>query len=175
MIPTQERPGQYWMSGDRADLWFNESGTEAPKTITCLTPQGGHAIVKVDELELLGAGLFGEGRPCSGSSAKWTGDCYRYGVYRGHKPYSGPSIVILQHSGGGMEGLQLDSTTSVETWSHLAATLTPELLWNTCRELFEFHQAALEGQKQRIFGAFALGRLKKSKKKGVIHVTMVAA
>jgi hypothetical protein len=80
MIPTQERPGQYWMSGDRAELWFSESGPEAPKTITCLTPHGGQAITKVDELELLGAGLFGEGRPCLGGSAKWTGDCYRYGA-----------------------------------------------------------------------------------------------
>jgi hypothetical protein len=34
MIPTQERPGQYWMSGDRAELWFSESGPEAPKAIT---------------------------------------------------------------------------------------------------------------------------------------------
>jgi hypothetical protein len=49
MIPTQERPGQYWMSGDRAELWFSESGPEAPKTITCLTPHGGQAITKVDE------------------------------------------------------------------------------------------------------------------------------
>jgi hypothetical protein len=98
MIPTQERPGQYWMSGDRAELWFSESGPEAPKTITCLTPHGGQAITKVDELELLGAGLFGEGRPCLGGSAKWTGDCYRYGVYLGHKAYSGPSIVETKNN-----------------------------------------------------------------------------
>jgi len=176
MIPTQERPGQYWMSGDRAELWFSESGPEAPKTIACLTPHGGQAITKVDELELLGAGLFGEGRPCLGGSAKWTGDCYRYGVYLGHKAYSGPAIVILQHSGGGMVGLQLDSTTSAETWKHLAATLSPEMLWNACHELFEFHQQALDGQKRSIFAAFIEGRLKKSRKqKGVISVTMEAA
>lgn len=174
MIPTQEQPGHYWMTGDRANLWFSESGTEAPKTINCHTPHGGHAIVKVDDLELLGVGFFGESRPCLGSSAKWTGECYRYGIYAGHKPYSGPCIVILQHSGSGMEGLQLDSTTSFETWSHLAASLSSELLWNACRELFEFHQQALEGQKQRIFAAFATGRLKKSRKNGIVRVTMEA-
>lgn len=102
MIPTQDHPGQYWRSADAADIWLNEAGAEAPKVVTCQTPQGGQAITKVDELELLGAGLFGAGRPCLDGSAKWTGDAYRYGVYMGHKPYSGPAIIILQHSGAGI-------------------------------------------------------------------------
>lgn len=176
MTPVQERPGCVWQSNDSADLWFNESGPEAPKTITCQTPHGGQAITKVDELELIGVGLFGESRPCLGGATKWTGNCYRYGVYLGHKAYSGPAIIILQHSGGGMVGLQLDSTTSAESWQFLAKTLPPEMLWNVCHELFEFHQQALDGQKRSIFAAFIEGRLKKSRKrKGVISVSIEAA
>jgi len=62
------------------------------------------------------------------------------------------------------------------TTEDLAATLSPEMLWNACHELFEFHQQALDGQKRSIFAAFIEGRLKKSRKrKGVISVTMEAA
>jgi hypothetical protein len=127
----------------------------------------------VEDLNFIGAGLFGAGRPCLGGSAKWTGNAYRYGVYTSHKPYSGPAIVILQSSGGGMVGLQFDFRTSVETWQHLATTSSPELLWNFCHEQFELHREALEGQKRTVFAAFVEGRLKKSKLKDHYQVTMV--
>ena len=109
-------------------------------------------------------------------NVNWTGTSYRYGVYLVHKPYSGPAVVILQSSGGGAEGLMLSSTTSVETWEHLAATSKPEMLWNICHELYEVRREGLEGVKRSIFAAFIEGRLKKSRRrKGVISVTMEAA
>ena len=176
MIPTQDRPGTYWISDDPATIWFNEAGPECPAVITCQTPQGGTATVRVDDLKFIGAGLFGEGRPCLGGNAKWTGNSYRYGIYLAHKPYSGPAIVILQSSGGGMEGLLLSSTTSAEMWQHLAANTKPEMLWNFCHELYELRREALEGVKRSIFAAFIEGRLKRSRKrKGVISVTIEAA
>lgn len=132
--------------------------------------------MRVDDLKFIGAGLFGEGRPCLGGNAKWRGNSYRYGIYECHKPYSGPAIVILQSSGGGMDGLMLSSTTSTETWQFLAKTLPQEKLWNVCHELYELRREALEGVKRSIFSAFIEGRLKKSRKrKGVISVTMEAA
>jgi hypothetical protein len=173
MTLVQERAGCCWQSDDKADVWFNESAPEAPKVITCQTAQGGKAIVRVGDLEFLGAGLFGESRPCLEGSAKWTGNSYRYGVYKSYKAYSGSATVILQHSGSGMIGLQLDFTTSGDTWRHLAATSSREMLWNLCHELFELHREALEGQKRAVFAAFAEGRLKKSKRKGHYQVTMV--
>ena len=177
MIPTQEHPGQYWRSSDPADIWLNEAGAESPTLIICQTPQGGTATVRVDDLKFIGAGLFGDGRPClGGGDVNWTGASYRYGVYLVHKPYSGPAVVILQSSGGGAEGLMLSSTTSVETWEHLAATSKPEMLWNICHELYEVRREGLEGVKRSIFAAFIEGRLKKSRRrKGVISVTMEAA
>ena len=81
MTPIQERAGCLWQSADPADVWLNESGPESPKIITCQTPQGGTALVRVEDLKFIGAGLFGAGRPCLGGSAKWTGDSYRYGIY----------------------------------------------------------------------------------------------
>jgi hypothetical protein len=153
-------------------MWLNESGPESPKVITCQTPQGGTALVRVEDLNFIGAGLFGAGRPCLGGSAKWTGDSYRYGIYTTHKPYTGPAIVLLQSSGGGMVGLQLDFRIASETWQHLAATCSPEMLWNLCHEIFELHRETLEGQKRSIFTAFAEGRLKKSKRNGRYNVTM---
>ena len=122
MTPIQERAGCLWQSADPADIWLNESGPQSPKVVTCQTPQGGTALVRVEDLNFIGTGLFGAGRPCLGGSAKWTGDSYRYGIYTTHKPYTGPAIVILQSSGGGMVGLQFDFRTSVETWQHLATT-----------------------------------------------------
>jgi hypothetical protein len=120
--------------------------------------------------------LFGEGRPCLGGNAKWTGSCYRYGVYECPKAYSGHAIVILQSSGGGMAGLLLSSTTSAETWQHLAATSAPEMLWNICHNLYELRREALEGVKRTIFAAFIEGRLKKSRKrKGHVSVTIEEA
>jgi len=93
MIPTQEHPGQYWRSSDPADIWLNEAGAESPTLITCQTPQGGTATVRVDDLKFIGAGLFGDGRPClGGGNVNWTGASYRYGVYLVHKPYSGPAV-----------------------------------------------------------------------------------
>ena len=176
MIPTQEHPGQYWRSSDPADIWLNEAGAESPTVITCQTPQGGAATVRVDDLKFIGAGLFGEGRPCLGGNATWTGNSYRYGIYECYKPYSGPAIVILQSSGGGMDGLILSSTTSVETWEHLAATSKPEMLWNICHEIYELRREGIEGVKRSIFAAFIEGRLRKSRKRhGVITVTMEKA
>jgi hypothetical protein len=173
MTPIQERTGCLWQSADPADVWLNESGQESPKIINCQTPQGGTALVRVEDLNFIGAGLFGAGRPCLGGSAKWTGDSYRYGIYTTHKPYTGPAIVILQSSGCGMVGLQFDFRTSVETWQHLTTTSSPEMLWNVCHELFELHREALEGQRRTVFAAFVEGRLKKSKRKGHYEVTMV--
>jgi len=176
LTPTQDRPGTYWISDDPATIWFNEAGPERPAVITCQTPQGGTAIVRVVDLKFMSAGLFGEGRPCLGGNAKWTGSCYRYGVYECLKAYSGPAIVILQSSGGGMAGLLLSSTTSAETWQHLAATSVPEMLWNICHELYELRREALEGVKRTIFAAFIEGRLKKSRKrKGHVSVTIEEA
>ena len=74
MTPIQERAGCLWQSADPADIWLNESGPQSPKVVTCQTPQGGIAIVRVEDLNFIGAGLFGAGRPCLGGSAKWTGN-----------------------------------------------------------------------------------------------------
>jgi hypothetical protein len=58
MIPVQECAGCYWQSGDRADIWLIEAGPEAPRVITCQTPQGCTAIVRVVDLNFIGAGLL---------------------------------------------------------------------------------------------------------------------
>jgi hypothetical protein len=176
MKPTQERAGCYWQSNDSADIWLNDSGVEPPTTISCMTPNGGTAIVKIDEMEFIGAGLFGEGRPSPGlEGVKWTGNSYRYGIYLTPKPYSNQAVAILESSGGGMRGLFLDRTISADMWKHLAATSTPEMLWNICHELHELHRAALDGEKRRVYAAFIEGRLKKTRRNRQIYVTEVSA
>ena len=116
MTPIQERAGCLWQSADPADVWLNESGPAVPKDHHLSNPPRRYGVVRVEDLNFIGAGLFGAGRPCLGGSAKWTGDSYRYGIYTTHKPYTGPAIVILESSGCGMVGLQFDFRTSVETW-----------------------------------------------------------
>jgi len=94
MIPTQEHPGQYWRSSDPADIGLTRPEQSLRHSSPVRRPRVAPATVRVDDLKFIGAGLFGDGRPClGGGNVNWTGASYRYGVYLVHKPYSGLAVV----------------------------------------------------------------------------------
>jgi hypothetical protein len=110
MKPTQAQPGHYWKSNDSADLPFNDSGPEQPRTVRCYNMQdhlnrGETHNVPVEPLEFLAAGIFGEPRP-PGSEPKirWSGDSHRYGIYRNPTGLYRNSIVVIECHGAGMCG-----------------------------------------------------------------------
>jgi hypothetical protein len=99
MIPAQEAPGYYWRTNDAADLAFNEAGPQPPTHISCYNlhdtlNRGEIAQVPIGELNFLAKAHFGV------RNVGWTGDAYRFGIYRLTRQFSRPEIVIIVSHGG---------------------------------------------------------------------------
>ncbi len=106
MIPAQEAPGYYWRTNDAADLAFNEAGPQPPTHISCYNlhdtlNRGEIAQVPIAELHFLAKAHFGV------RNVGWTGDAYRFGIYRFSRQFGRPEIVIVVSHGGGMEAYLL--------------------------------------------------------------------
>jgi hypothetical protein len=176
MIPTQAHEGHYWKTNDAADLSFNEAGPEQPQTIRCYNMQdhlnrGECRDVPLDTLELLAAGIFGEGRSSGlGSTTRWTGATHRYGIYRNPAGLYKNGIVVLEAHGGGMHGYVFDNLVAGDTWERIAKDFPPEMIWNVCNQMARAYRAAREAERAIVFRAFYEGRLKKSKRRGSVYV-----
>jgi hypothetical protein len=181
MNPTQKHSGHYWKSNDPADLAFNEAGPEQPETIRCYNMQdhlnrGEVRHVPVDGLEFLAAGHFGEGRPSGlGSTTRWTGDSHRYGIYRNPAGLYRNGIVVLECHGGGMVGYAFDNLVAGETWEHIAANFSTEMIWNICNQIAHAYRAARDAERHIAFRAFAEGRLRKRRRHNQVYVEVIAA
>ena len=137
MNPTQAQPGYYWNTNDGAALDFEQAGPEKPTTVRCymmrdLSGIGGTIDDSSEHLEFMAAGIFGEPR---GNRTKWTGDAYRYGIYRVQSDTStNPvGIVILERHGGGMVGYTFNGHEDFQTWARIVAVSTSEQLWDLCQ------------------------------------------
>jgi hypothetical protein len=164
-----------WHSDDAARLYWYKSehpGSDraptAPERLTAYVightgiVMGEHVIVEVAALDFLGAGLFGEGRPCSFNSAvKWTGDSYRYGIYavNGHAGRH----VIIRNDGGGIY-VYLDAGHT--DWNTLCSLLPPERLWDLCQVIGHTYHQGRDHERQRLYRLFAQGGIKRTKIRG---------
>ncbi|WP_158790007.1 hypothetical protein [Granulicella sp. L60] len=180
MNPTQERPGYYWKTNDPADLPFNEAGPEKPETVRCYNMQdhlnqGEFRHVPVAGLEFLTFCQFGEARPSRLARIRWTGDSHDYGIYRNPSGLYKDGIVMLECHGGGMVGFTFDNLISGETWEHIAANFSSEMIWNLCNQVAHAYRAARDAERQIVYRAFAEGRLKKRRRHNKIYVELVAA
>lgn len=181
MQPTQSRPGHFWTTDDVAQLWFGESGPEPPQTVRCYNMQdhlnsGEAREAPVSGLEFLGAGIFGEARPSgSNSTTRWTGDSYRYGIYRNPSGLYKNGIVVLEHHGGGMFGYAFDYLVAGDTWGHIAVSFPPEMIWNLCHQIARAYRAARDAERQIVYQAFADRRLNKRRRNHGVYVEMTAA
>jgi hypothetical protein len=167
MIPTQQANGHYWRTGDAADLSLGESGAIPPRLVQAF--RIGHSglvlspsvSVDLQELNLLAKGFFGEARGTEGR--KWTGDAYRYAVYTTNSKHR---VVIIRMDGSGTRFYLVDELEAEDTWTQLAK-LPSMLLWNLCSSVCHTYHRGQDEAKARIFQAFADGRLKKHKVRGM--------
>ncbi len=57
-----------------------------------------------------------------------------------------------------------DNLIAGERWGHIAATFSPEMIWNICNQISHACRAARDAERNKIFQAFVDGRLKKRKR-----------
>ena len=164
-----------WHSDDAARLYWYKSehpgsdrAPSAPERLTAYVightgiVMGEHVIVEVAALDFLGAGLFGEGRPCSFNSAvKWTGDSYRYGIYavNGH---AGRHVIIRKDGSGIYIYLDAGHT----DWKALCSSLPSERLWDLCQVIGHTYHQGRDHERQRLYRLFAQGGIKRAKIRG---------
>src|SRR5260370_27533837 len=113
VILQREGEGLNWHTGDPAKLYLSNTGdfSEAPTELSAfIIGRGGVVrpatrVVKLEGLRLMGHGLFGESRPCGyGSSTRWTGDAYKFGIYEEPVKRS----VIIRTDGSGTTAYAID-------------------------------------------------------------------
>jgi hypothetical protein len=172
MSPTQLQPGYYWRTNDAADLAFSEAGPEQPTHINFYNlhdtlNRGEITQVAVGELQLITKAYFGERK------VGWTGDAYKFGIYRRTVPSGRAEIAIVVSHGGGMEAYLLSDLVAVQTWTHLAANLSEELLWNMCYEIMHAHRAVKSEATRATMRLFLEGRLKKRKRRNRVTVEVL--
>jgi hypothetical protein len=172
MNPIQLQPGYYWRTNDAADLAFSEAGPERPTHINCYNlhdtlNRGETARVPVAGLQLMTKAYFGERK------VGWTGDAYKFGIYRLTSEFGRGEIVIIVSHGGGMEAFSLSDLVAVQTWTHLAAHLSEELLWNLCYEIMHAHRAVKSEATRRMSLLFLENRLKKRKRRNRLSVEIL--
>jgi hypothetical protein len=181
MQPTQLRPGYYWKTNDPADLPFDEAGSAQPIAVRCYNMQdhlnrGEKREVPVEGLEYLATGEFGEARPSRlGGNTRWTGDSHRYGIYRNPTGLYTNGIVVLECHGGGMTGYAFDNIVAGETWEHITANLSPQMIWNLCHQIAAAYRTARDAERHIQHRAFVEGRLKKRRRSNQIYVEQLPA
>lgn len=160
-----------------ADLKAVESGTFfQPKY-----PNGRQTFeVKTAEWEHVARATFGPGRPSDPSgNVKWTGNSYRYDIYR----YVGEGFLdegawALRFSHGGGNGWLTHRPLHGETTPLEHAAALPETLrWDVCHFFYESvettaHEAARDKYRE-MATAFLEGRLKKRRRNRTVSVEIV--
>lgn len=160
-----------WCTNDAAGLYIRHTQklAEPPEVFDCRVI--GHSgimrpptmPVPTGDLVFWGAGLFGLPREKSETSAGWTGDCYRFGIY-GYRPRFGrENVVILRTDGGGFYAYLDVSLTAAEMWRYLCDACSPEMLWNVCSCVLHTYDLAVDNGRKAIMQAFAEGRLHKKR------------
>ncbi len=163
----QDRPGENHHTDDAAKIYFRNSPTDAPTQLRCFGM--GYSLIAHSDaeydldlapFELIGVGLFGEGRPCGGSTnTKWTGDSHTYGVYK-HRS----SLLIIESHGGGEQGYFDQHCRAIELFDHLCATLAPERIWDICYLIATTENRAYRKGRHEMATLFLEGRLKRKRR-----------
>lgn len=178
MNVIQEHEGYNWKTDDSAGLYLAHTGhKEAPQELP--VQNIGHyaevrtGTIQIADLEFMGAGLFGEGRGSAAHGSKWTGDCYKFGVYKLPKRKRG-AIVIIRTDGSGTHVYLNDDITALETWEHLVKVSTPEMLWNICYVVVFSYEQGRNHTRREVHQQFVQGRLKKVRRNRQVYVEVKA-
>lgn len=148
---------QPWVKATERGQWF------APRH-DCKT----HFDVTPSLWQFVCSARFGEARPCSFGNAKWTGDSYRYDIFRkGHQ-------LALRWCNGSGEGWILCDPVERRDVANLLEVIINEpdesRRWDFCHFLYETvsrtASAANVDTAEKYSNAFVQGRLKKRKIRG---------
>lgn len=169
----QDHPGYYWHTDDAARLHIDNAQPTPPEKLNAF--RIGHVcLVLSSELELepakmeyLGQGFFG---PARGNRIKWTGDCYKFGIYRYED-----RAVILRTDGGGSYLYYIDQTDAGKVWAELCNVLSSSMLWDVCQTVAHTYDEGRKAERRKLHTLFLAGRLKKRKRQGRLSVEIVAA
>jgi hypothetical protein len=163
----QDSPGENYHTDDAARIYFRRSTEQAPTHLRCVGmgfELSAHSDVEFNlelaPFELIGVGRFGEGRPCDGQSGtKWTGDSYKYGVYKHHR-----SLLIIQSHGGGEQGYLDRHSNAIELFDFICATLPPERIWDMCHLIAHTENRAYRKGLNEMATLFLEGRLRRKRR-----------
>ena len=167
-----------WRTKDAAGLYIRHTSKSAnpPHEFAC-TVIGHSGIlrpatlpVETQNLEFLGAGLFGPPRDKSAEDAGWTGDAYKFGIYAHRPTFGRRNIVILRTDGGGFYSYLDVSLTAAEMWTHLSKSCSPETLWNICSCVVHTYELGRQNGRREIMDLFAEGRLLKKRGRNGLEV-----
>ena len=126
--------------------------------------------VPVQDLQLLAAVNFGEARLCwAGSQTRWSGDSFRYGIYRvlkeGQKT-DGRCVLIAEVNGAGMFFYHWQQADALRLWESLATALPEPHLWDLIHGLVGTWRKGGNCERERLHKLIVAGRIKRRKVRG---------
>jgi hypothetical protein len=126
--------------------------------------------VPVQNLQLLAAVNFGEARLCwAGSETRWSGDSFRFGIYRVLKDDGTPEgrcILLVEVNGAGMFFYHWQQADSLRLWENLVATLPEPRLWDLIHGLVGTWRKGGNCERDRLHKLIVAGRIKRRKVRG---------
>jgi hypothetical protein len=172
----QDKPHYNHHTDDPAELYFRSSADRAPTHLKCvglgycLSAESSKEFnLELAPFEFMGAGVFGEGRPCSWSSSiKWTGSSHKYGIYK-HRD----SVLIIESHGGGEQGYYDSDCHALELLENMCRTLSPERIWDVCYLIAKTENGAYRKGRQEMAALFLEGRLKRRRRNSSYRLEIV--
>lgn len=126
--------------------------------------------VPVQNLQLLKVVNFGEARLCwAGSQTRWSGDSFRYGIYRVLKEGGTPDgrcVLLVEVNGAGMFFYHWQQADSLRLWESLAAALPEPRLWDLIHGLVGTWRKGGNCERERLHQLIVAGRIKRRKVRG---------
>ena len=83
--------------------------------------------------------------------------------------------TLFSHIVAQRHNYAFDNLVAAELWGHIAATFSPEMIWNICNQISHACRAARDAERNKIFQAFVDGRLKKRKRNNRVTVEVIPA
>ena len=164
---VQDDPDYNFHTEDDAAIYFRNSARQAPTHLCCsgigfeLSAHSyGEFRVELAPFEFIGAGLFGEVRPCAAlDSTKWTGNSHKYGIYK-HRN----QLLIIESNGSGEYGYLERHSDNIQLFDSLCASLPRERLWDLCHLIAETQKHGYRKGRHEITTLFLQNRLKRRRR-----------
>src|SRR5215469_16748955 len=177
MRMIQDDPDYNYHTDDPANIYFRNSAHQVPTHLSCsgmgfeLSAHSfGEPEVELALFEFIGAGLFGDARPCAGLTAtKWTGDSHKYGIYK-HRN----QLLIIESNGSGEYGYLERHSDNIQLFENLCTTLPKEQIWDICHLIAETQKQGYRKGRHEMATLFLQNRLKRRKRKNQYQLVILS-